>query len=240
MPTIPMAILVPDRKTPIPLEEGGHALLGAYRLVLGGLPSPRALACLLAQLCLESGNFLKAHCFNWGNKKMPAEWDGLCCQFMCDEIFDAATMKRAQALGPTQVSLWKGGPKWRVVLIPPHPWSTFCAFERAEEGAAEYLKLLVTHERFRAAWRQALAGHPQEFSEALGVADYYTADVALYTHGLVKLFEQLLPLCERLVASEPHGVDEPFRLAVQELVARTLNESRLDLLALSNHEGGTV
>src|SRR5581483_3549948 len=144
-------------------------------------PTARTLAVLGAQLCLESGNFERAHCFNWGNWKLPQGWDGYYCQYECDEIFDQATAQRAQEFGPCQVSLWKGGPKWRVVLFPPHPWSSFCAFTDADEGAARYVELLALSARYVTAWHHAILGDPENFSRWLSARGYYTADVDTYT-----------------------------------------------------------
>jgi len=221
-----MAILVADQLTPIPLEEGMLSLAGGYKKTMGGNPElASCLAALGSQLCLESGNFQKGHKYNWGNKKLPADWDGEYCQFKCDELFTKATADIAQNKGPCQISLWKDGPLFRVLLFPPHPWSSFVAYESAEEGCADYVQFLSCNDRYKAAWHAACVGDPVAFSHALGAAHYYTADVDAYTHGLVSIFSHLLPICERIVSDQDHGVDESLRMQVQNLVASTLSSS---------------
>jgi hypothetical protein len=226
----PEAQLVDDRLTPLSVEDGMLALYGGYERILGAPPErPSTLAALGAQLCLESGNFKKAHCYNWGNKKCPKDWAGLYCRFKCDELFDERTAALAQRLGPCVVNLWKGGPLYRVVLLPPHPWTEFTAYESAEEGAADYVRLLATRDRYRAAWSAAHDGDAAGFSRALGAARYYTAEVESYTRGIVSIASRLAPLCERLVAEHAEQLSEDEREHIEALVALTLAESLTDL-----------
>lgn len=204
------------------------ALLAGYKKIMGGqIEHANRLACLGSQLCLESGNFQKGHKNNWGNKKLPADWDGEYCQFVCDEIFNKQMADLAERKGPCRVSLWKGGPNWRVVLLPPHPWSSFVAYETPEEGCADYVRFLSLRERYKAAWHaSSTLGDPAAFSHELRRAGYYTADETTYTHGLVSIFGRLMPVCERLVSGQGHGVDMDLREQVESLVALTLAESQ--------------
>lgn len=224
-----MATLVADVRTPLSLEDGLHALTGGYTKIMGApCESVRELACLGAQLCLESGNFQRAHCFNWGNHKLPHDWDGLYTQFTCDEIFDVATANQARRLGPCSIAPWKNGPKFRVVLYPPHPWSSFVAFDTAEDGAADYVRLLSCKDSYRQAWHEAVMGRPEAFSHALGSAHYYSADAETYTRGVVSIFNRLLPVCARLVDGNGHGIDDELREHVQAIVFESLRDMGRD------------
>lgn len=222
-----MKTLVPDRLTPLSLEDGLHALAAGYDTTMGApCDSGRTLACLGAQLCLESGNFQKAHCYGWGNRKMPADWDGLYCTFKCDELFDEPTAHRAMLLGPCAVSIWKGGPLRRVVLLPGHPWAMFTAFATAEEGAADYVALLACSDRYRQAWHAAVMGNPAAFSDSLSSARYFTAESETYKRGLVSIFHKILPACEAIVAGKGHGIDDALRELVSAQVYETLHDTK--------------
>ena len=222
-----MRTLVPDKVTPLSLEDGLDALAAGYRRTMGGpIDSARTFAALGAQLCLESGNFKKAHCFNWGNHKTPHDWEGLYCQFKCDELFDQHTAQAAINLGPCVVTQWKSGPLQRVILIPPHPWTSFVAFETAEDGTADYVRLLACEDRYRAAWHEAIMGRFDAFSHALHAARYYTAEVLTYTRGLVSIANKLLPACQLAIDGQPHGIDDGFREFVAAQVYETLMDSK--------------
>lgn len=231
-----MATLVPDQITALSLEELLQALHAGYIEVLGeATDSAACLAALGAQLALESGRGKHAHCFNWGNEKLPKDWDGLYCQFTCDEIFDPQTAANALRLGAQYpmadgsnsavASLWKGGPLKRVVLHPPHPWSSFVAFESAEKGAVAYVEFLSLKDRYRNAWHFAYVGDAAGFSHALHQAGYYTADEDAYTRGLVSLAKELLPICQRIIAGEDHTITDADRERIMGLVALTVSQS---------------
>lgn len=222
-----MATLVPDKITALSLEELLQALHAGYIEVLGAATDSAAcLAALGAQLALESGRGKHAHCFNWGNEKLPKDWDGLYTQFTCDEIFDPQTAANAKRLGPCEVYDWKGGPLKRVVLHPPHPWSSFVAFESAEKGAAAYVEFLSLKDRYRAAWHCAYIGDAAGFSHELRKAGYYTADETTYTKGLVSLFRELLPICQRIVDGNKQLITDEERDRIMALVALTGAECR--------------
>jgi hypothetical protein len=217
------AQFIDDLLTPVSVDALLLALHGGYVRVMGAATDKvPCLAALGAQLCLESGNGQLAHRFNWGNRKRPADWDGLFTRFQCDEIFDRQTADRAKTLGPCAVTLWRGGPLYRVVLFPPHPWSEFVAFVTADEGAADYISLLACSDRYRAAWHCAYAGDAAGFSLALGRAKYYTADVEPYTKGLVSIAARILPACERIANGLDHGLTDEDRAFIEATVYETI------------------
>lgn len=217
---------IPDRLTPVSVEQLIDALRAGYVLTMGSEPAPSCLACLGAQLCLESGNGQKAHCFNWGNKKLPAEWDGFWTTFWCDEIFDLATAKRAIQLGPATMQRWKpddpGPERYRVVLQAGHPWARFKAYETAEDGAADYVAFLCQKELV---WTAAYVGDASRFSHELRRAKYYTADEKTYTAGLVSIAKRIRPACDQVLLSLGHGLTDEDRAEIEGLVALTLADS---------------
>lgn len=201
------ATFVPDKITPLSVEELLLAAHDGYQIVMGAeTDSAECLAATGAQLCLESGNGQHAHQFNFHNEKRSKDWTGLFTRFKCDEIFDANTAALAQKLGPCVVSPWKGGPRQRVVLLPPHPWTEFVAFETAAQGTARYFEFLSCRERYRRAWKRAFVGDAVGFSLELGAAGYYTADVGAYTAGLASIAKRILPICKRVITGDDYGI----------------------------------
>lgn len=236
------AVRVQDHLTPLGEPELVRALLSGYRLTMGGTATAECLAVLAAQLFLESGRGQKAHCFNWGNRKAPTNWDGLYCAFRCDEIFDGPTADYAKRLGDCLVQPWRndsrtGKPLFRVVLPDTHPWARFCAFESAEEGAADYVALLACNDRYRAAWGLAFKGDADGFGRAICLAGYCTADPAVYSRGVVSIAAALLPMCRAVLAGDEHEFtdDEVFNItaAVSNTIAADFvwNHDRREPLA---------
>lgn len=217
---------LPDVLTTYTLAEGMTHLGHGCRAFLGAPLPARPLAILGAQVTLETGRFQKMHCNNPGNRKLPADWDGAFCSYACDEIFDASTAAAAKRLGPCAVSEWHtpgkdGGKLFRVVLPKSHPWSRFVAFEMPEEGFADYVSLIA--KRFPRAWSCAYAGDPVAFCAALKAGHYFTADLDIYTHGIVSLARTLQPLCEDTSGE----ISDEFAASVEALVGLTLRESIL-------------
>lgn len=218
--------LLPDHLTPVPLPDLLVALATGYRRSLGSDPvSAAQLACLGAQLALESGNGLKAHCFNFGNRK-AREDDAFSCSYRCDEIFNEPTMRAAVKLGPCDALHWPDAPdgtkRFRVVLPAGHPWAMFAAFQTAEDGARDYCDLLSGKAPFAAAWSRAYRGLATEFSHELHRAGYYTADVETYTRGLVSIADRIRPACARILGGADHGITDQDRIDVGYLVAAFL------------------
>jgi len=231
-------IKVEDRITKLSMDDGLHVVNEGHRLTMGQpFQLAWAMSCMGAQLCLECGNFQKAHCNNWQNQKIPKDWAGLYCTFKCDELFDPQTARRATQIGSAiDTGPWKGGPRHRVVLLADHPWALFKAFEDEKRGsdehtvegaviaAGEYVRLIACEDRYRDAWHEAVMGKPAEFSRALHAGGYYTADPDVYTKGLVSIANGIHDACARIVSGEPHGIDDQLRSFVMAQVTETLRE----------------
>lgn len=183
--------------------------------VLGAhLPSARAMAAGFAQLCLESGNGQAARDFNFHNEKRSSAWEGAYQQYVCTEIFDARMTALAHEKGPCADRQWKEGPLRLVTLLPPHPWSSFVAFDSANEGAARYIEFLSCSDRYRKAWHALYVGDASAFSHELRAAGYYTADEVQYTSGLVSIANRSLALCDATLAKEAHVLADDEALSI--------------------------
>lgn len=216
------AVRVEDRVTRLSVPDLLGALAAGYRIVMGGGASAPELATLGAQVCLETGRGQAMHCWNPGNVKLPADWDGLFTSYGCDEVFDAQTARLAQRLGPCTVNPWKGGPLQHVILPASHPWARFLAFGNASDGMADYVDRLSGKDRYRAAWTLAHRGDPDGFSRALAQAGYYTAPVDQYTRGLVALAAELMPVAKSTLDDAPTDFSEETALNVAAMVSASV------------------
>jgi len=210
-----VATFISDLETPVEFHELAVFIADGHHEIMGSdFETPESMACGLAQLGLECGLGKKNHRYDFHNEKKTDDWDGLWTQYKCDEIFDVQTAMRAKRLDPFHciVSQWKDGPNQRCVLLPPHPWSSFVAFDgdpgdddktRREKagrrGAGRYIDLLADLDRYSKAWHALRIGDPHAFSHELRAAGYYTADEDVYTAGLVSIATHALPLCSDIL-----------------------------------------
>lgn len=169
-------MIVQDKLTPLSRQDAAQALLTAYQLLTGALPSSAVLALLMAQSALETGHWQKIHQFNFGNAKAKPDYP-LIVQFRCSEL-DAQGVEH--------------------FFDPPDPQSNFRAYPDAASGALDYLKVLHS----RSHWWQGLhTENPSSFVDALATPPkYFTASPALYKRTIVSLFEQFRPLVEVALA----------------------------------------
>lgn len=93
----------------------------------------------------------------------------------------------------------------------------FRAYRTAEEGATDYVRLLVR--RFPEAVESARAGDPQKFVRGLKARGYFTGNEAAYTRSIVALSGMTLP--------ESPG-SAPPRLDLPGLAGAMLKPSPLD------------
>src|SRR5690606_307978 len=137
---------------------------------LNSEPSNAALSVLLAQSALETGHWKHSYCFNLGNAKATASWDGDWCFYFADEIVPATRAEIALALRAPRTDGKAGhdvvvtpisNGRAHVTLYPDHEWCRFRAFETLQAGADDYLALL--HERFAPAWSAVESGDPRTF-----------------------------------------------------------------------------
>lgn len=194
------ATLVPDKLTPLTIDELVTGMAAGYVRTMGGEPAPVTLAILVAQACLETGNGNSIHCYNLGNVKRAADWDGLYCQFRCNEIIN-------------------GKVEW---FDPPHPQTSFRAFSTAAEGCAEFVAFLATRERYAKAWHEAVHGDADTFVRELAKAGYFTAHVDSYAKAVVAITTRVLPACLQIVHVEDAGMTAVDRALVDQMTASWL------------------
>ncbi len=154
--------LVPDQLTPASRSD----VYAAMRLAAPELSRGSCLL-LVAQWAFETGNGRAMHCNNIGNIKYTPGCGHDYTQFRCNEII--------------------GGQE--VWFDPPNPATSFRAYGSLTEGVADYVALLKKH--FSGAWAAAQPGDVGAFAKALKAAHYYTADEAVYEHGLRAIVAEL-------------------------------------------------
>lgn len=173
--------LVPDQLTPLDAQTVARAFRGAYETVCGKTPSNACLALLVAQSALETGRWRSIHRFNFGNVKASQDYVGKYCQFRCSEVIG-------------------GKVQW---FDPPHPQTSFRAFDSADAGAIDHLRFLSERPRYAHAWQVLQTGMPLAFVEALKAAGYFTADAGPYARAVTSLWKEYLAMLERGLSEPP-------------------------------------
>jgi hypothetical protein len=183
--------------TAVTFSEVAHALEAAWTERLGRAPRRESLCLLLAQSALETGHWKTAYCHNLGNAKASPAWKGDHCFYPADEIVDEHRAAQALALRAprtdgvaghdVELTRLRSG-QVQVTLHPDHPWCRFRAFDALQEGARDYLDLLLR--RFEGAWSAVEAGDPKGFVCALHELHYFTTSVERYLPPLQQLFTQ--------------------------------------------------
>ena len=214
-----------DVLTPVTRTDLLKGLVEAWGHLFGVAAKKESICILGSQWCLETGNGKSMHCFNLGNVK-SSEGDGHDFTFFgCGEELSLGvaqhavqssslvTIKRIYQVGSTQMaSVW---------VEPKHPWCRFRAFQSINEGAIDYINLLV--KRFQRAWPSVLSGDPALFSHYLHEQHYYTADEGSYTAGLVSLYHTLGQIPVDYTYNPDLTDDQKAR--IQNLVALTMIQS---------------
>lgn len=184
-----LAEFVPDVLTPFSFEEAAEAMEQALYNVLPGGTVPRTvLALALSKSALETGRWKKIHCNNWGNVKAGTTYRGMYTAFLLNEILNGKIVwfaPEGQLAGGPGTALV--GQRWEVP--PGHPQTRMRAYANRFDGAYSYVEF-VAGGRYAKAWQELLKGNPAGYSKALKAAGYYTADEALYTKGVVGLFNE--------------------------------------------------
>jgi hypothetical protein len=210
--------MVPAVPTSLSLENAVTVFADAWARITASKLTPEALAVTVTHCALESGNFNaprpgedpehhveRCFCNNYGNTRAATGEDCDVCQYRCNEII--------------------GG---KVVWYdPPAPQSTFRAFAEPSDGAAAQLSFLAHSTRYAQAWLRLLAGDPAGYVECLKRAGYFTGAIGPYETAVLSIFRRILPIAERVIAGQPHGVTDEDRAHVSDLVALTLANSAL-------------
>lgn len=209
------ALFLPDKLTPVAVEQLIAATYFGHRTVMGAPPPAPCLAVEVAQECLETGNGQHLHWYEVGNKKWAPDWDGHWTMFRCSEVV--------------------GG---KVVWFEPPPDGSFlaaCAFRAnlsAEDGCAEQVKFLATRDRYRKAWGLIYAGKADAAVRELGRAGYFTANVDAYARAVLLIYGHLLEPCAAYVAGRSLVLDPELRGRVEGLVLESLYDPALRDLRL--------
>lgn len=153
---------VPDRLTHVDATSMYLALRTAWVSLLGTQPTRASLLVLLAHWSFETGNGGGMHCYNVGNiKHVPGDGHDFC-------VFTAG-----EVLGGKAVTL----------QMP------FRAYASLDEGVADYMHLLRGQYGF--AWPAVESGDVQDFAARLKLRGYFTADLAVYQHGIQTRYTML-------------------------------------------------
>jgi hypothetical protein len=159
------ATLVPDKLTSLSAAEVCRAFAVAFFKLTGVRATDRTLCILLAQSALESGRWKALHCYNLANVKASEAYEGLYCEYRCNEIIN-------------------GKVEW---FSPPHPQCRFRAYQVLDDAAFDYLSFLHNRARYRPAWERAVAGDAAGFVAALKRGGFFTASEEPYKKAVVSL-----------------------------------------------------
>lgn len=154
--------VVKPEKTPLSSAEASAAIKTAYTRLYGNEPTNETLAILVAQWAHETGNGRSMYNYNFGGIKGKGP-SGLTTAY-----------KTREGWGATEVKIT----------------DYFRAYNSADEGAEDYLKLL--QRRFPKALDQANAGNPEEFVRALKQKGYFTGNEQAYIKSIKSLSDKAL------------------------------------------------
>lgn len=218
-------IRVPDRLTVLTPAEAIAALATAYTEIFSRPIDAPTLAILVAKTALETGNWRKIHCNNFGNVKGADPQTGLFTMYRCDERLAPARAQRAidtaniradgSGMPNAMLTAKNKDGTWTVMFWPDHEQCKFRAFYSAAAGAVEYIRFLAIDtkpddgkpNRYAAAWKAAdTFDDPKAFAHELKRAGYYTASEASYTAGVVALYNQYLPQCIAYMSSAQEDI----------------------------------
>jgi hypothetical protein len=156
---------VPLHRTPIAMSDYARALLRAWRLETGALPTKQAAGVLWAQYMIETGGSA-CWCFNLGNVKVTAA-----------QV--AAGVPWFDLPGTWEIV---GGK--RVVLPEGDPGRRFRAYASLADAMVEHLRFL-RNKRYKPAWPAVEAGDVMGFARMLKAAGYFTASAEDYGGGMM-------------------------------------------------------
>lgn len=162
---------LPPQTNSLPELDIVKSLKSAWVTVLKTEPSINSLAVLFAQITLECGVNLK-YCknYNCGNIKSIPNDSRCWTSFRCSEVFN----------GKEQF------------FDPPNPICNFRAFKAPDEGFIDYIQFLAQRKNYAKAWQEVINGNPEAYAIELHNAHYYTAEVLIYTKGVVSIFDQFI------------------------------------------------
>lgn len=154
------ATLVAPTRTRLDGTQAAAALRSAWTNVTGQPPSQQTVAVLTAQWAHETGNGASMYNYNFGGIK-GASPDGF-----------SVSQRTHEGFGATERAIT----------------DRFRAYRTAEDGATDYVKLLVHH--FPEAAESATKGDPVGFVQGLKQRGYFTGDPTAYTRSVSSLTAQ--------------------------------------------------
>jgi hypothetical protein len=152
--------LVAPTRTRLDGAQAALALRNAWTKVTGQPPSEQTVAVLTAQWAHETGNGASMYNYNFGGIK-GASPEGL-----------SVSQRTHEGFGASEHTIM----------------DRFRAYRSADEGATDYVKLLV--QRFPEASQSATKGDPAGFVQGLKQRGYFTGDPAAYTRSVTSLTAQ--------------------------------------------------
>lgn len=188
------------KRTPVLFQEMAAAVSRAWQKLLGTTPSSESLLVILSQSALETGHWKFCYCYNFGNIKAGASWQGDHCFYFADESVsraqaDAALRLRAPRtdgkLGDNVTLRTLPNDRAVVTLYPDHPWCRFRAFTGIDAGAEDYLGFL--NRRYARAWSAVEAGDAEGFVRKLKEQGYFTADLDRYLSSVLSVMRRYRP-----------------------------------------------
>lgn len=204
---------LPQIITPVKPQDMIYHFANAWVDLFQSQPKKEFLLVLLAQTSLENGQGYP-HCknYNFGNIKYCGKTDY--CFYKCNEIINGKIV-------------------W---FDKPNPAAQFAAFNTVEEGTLYYLSFLKNrYAKSPSVWNAILNGNPADFSHALKMNWYYTANEAQYTKGVVSLFNQFQKLDYDLNKVKLFSAQESKK--INDLNELTLNQLSNELNFKSNFQG---
>jgi hypothetical protein len=173
----PAVRLVQATRTRLDAGQASQALASAYREVVGEEPPGETVKILTAQWAHETGNGASMFNYNFGGIK-GAGPEGL-----------SVAQRTREGWGKSETTIV----------------DNFRAYRTAEEGATDYVRLLVR--RFPQAVEAARAGDPEGFVRGLKSRGYFTGNEAAYTRSIVALSGVALPEGSSAL---PPALDAPY------------------------------
>jgi len=168
-----------SKVTPLTEEEATYYLRTAWKKIYGVYPLRDNLALLWAQSLGETGRWKLLRCNNWGNIKRRGDWKWT--------SYDAGEVINGK----------------HQMFYPYHPQTHFAAWDSPLEGAEAYIRFLSGKKRYKKAWIELMAGDPVAYCRELKAGGYFTADLAHYTRGVVRLTKEFKRKSDALMAWEP-------------------------------------
>lgn len=216
-----------DSVEPFDFKTATNAMEAALRSVMTIRPRDEVLALALAKTALETGNWQKIHCGNWGNIKAGQTWDGMMyTTFACGE--NLAVVKG----GPIREYKFKPdspfdpadpycipNPKFPAPPVPPgNPQTRFRAYANMYDGCYEYVDFVASG-RYHDAWSELLEGDALGYVHALKLKGYFTADEATYAKGVVALQKQFVQKLRGIAPTNEINHDDEFHAKIRSIIA---------------------